>query len=381
MAFNLHKFARNRRGQVRGIDFALAMLIFIIAFSQIIIVLSNLLIPSLVQMETYSQEQDLDTLYSNIFYSQGYPTNWGSRGISYLSDFRVGLLGNQESLDFTKINRLTSGIMDFWQIDYIKTKTSFALIQDFALEIYSPITISLNSVQIAFDKITINGMVTEYQTPIKDADVWVFSIDANNNVALNYTQTKDISGVVSFKSVINVNTTGYYSIVAFAQVGGIYQDYTVLRMEKEASGLEYFQSEFVLNPFVRENTASKTSAVDISVARTQLSDEAQAFVLFPYGDIDITHRTTSLAQVNNNEGQIYLAENIPAPADGVAVVVVQEREGTEYRAGFIGIPMFLTENLGGTYGPISQMPESSYISVTHILMVRNVLVKCQMWYW
>ncbi|MHA1954184.1 MAG: hypothetical protein ACW96U_09600, partial [Candidatus Heimdallarchaeaceae archaeon] len=166
MVLNFQKLTRNRKGQVRGVDFALAMLIFIIAFSQIIIVLSNLLIPSLVQMETYSKEQELDTIYSNIFYSQGYPTNWGSIGNSYLTDFRVGLLGNQESLDFTKINRLSSGIMDFWQIDYIRTKTSFALIQDFALEIYSPITISFNSVHIAFDKMTINGIVTEYQTPI-----------------------------------------------------------------------------------------------------------------------------------------------------------------------------------------------------------------------
>ena len=112
MVLNLQKLTRNRRGQVRGIDFALAMLIFIIAFSQIIIVLSNLLIPSLVQMETYSQEQELDTIYSNIFYSQGYPTNWGSIGNSYLSDFRAGLLGNQDSLDFTKINRFHPDQLD-----------------------------------------------------------------------------------------------------------------------------------------------------------------------------------------------------------------------------------------------------------------------------
>jgi hypothetical protein len=332
-------------------------------------------------METYSQEQDLDTVYSNIFYSQGNPTNWGTIGNSYLSDFRVGLLGNQGSLDFTKINRLSSGIMDFWQIDYVQTKTSFALVQDFALEISSPITISISSVHVAFNQITVNGIVSEYQTPIDGAEVWVFSIDANNNVALNYTQTKDISGVVSFKSTITTNSTEYYSIVAFAQVGEIYQDYTVIRMEKEPAGLDYYQSDYVLKPFVRENTESKASSVDISVSRTQLSDEAEAFVLFPYGDFDITHYTTPLSQVNNDEGQIYLAESIPIPADGLAVVVVQEREDLEYRAGFMGIPMFLKEGFGGTYGPISQILESSYISVSHTLMVRNILVKCQMWYW
>ena len=379
LRFSLHKLTKNRRGQVRGVDFALAMLIFIVAFSQIIIVLSNLLIPSLVQMETYSEEQELDTLFSNIVYSQGYPTNWGTIGNTYLSDFRVGLLDNKGNLDFTKINRLSSGIMDFWKIDYIRSKTSFAVVKDFALEIYSPISITINSVSIVFDEITVNGTVMEYQTLVEDAEVWVFSIDASNNVVSNYTTTKDISGVVSFKSTLDVNVTTYYSIVAFAKVGEIYQDYTAVRMER--AGLDYFESDFVLKPFARENIVSKSSAIDISTYREVLSDEAHAFVLFPYNNFDITHTVTALTQVNNDEGSVYLAEDIPIPADGVAVVVVQEREGTTYRAGLIGIPMFLTEGLGGTYGPISQISGSSFISVTHTIMVRNVLVKCQMWYW
>lgn len=379
LVFNLHKLTKNRRGQVRGVDFALAMLIFIVAFSQIIIVLSNLLIPSLVQMETYSQEQELDTLFSNFVYSQGYPADWGTIGNTYLSDFRIGLLNDQGNLDFSKVNRLTSGIMDFWEIDYIRAKTSFAIVKDFALEIYSPISININSVSLVFDEITVNGTVMEYQTLVEDAEVWVFSIDASNNVVSNYTTTKEISGVVSFKSTLNVNVTTYYSIVAFAQVGEIYQDYTAVRMER--AGLDYFETDFVLHPFARENTASKSSAIDISIYREILSDEAQAFVLFPYNNFDITHTTAALTQENNDEGSVYLAEDIPIPADGLAVVVVQEREGTTYRAGLIGIPMFLTEGLGGTYGPISQMSGSSFISVTHTIMVRNVLVKCQMWYW
>ena len=379
MAFNLRNFTRNRRGQVRGVDFALAMLIFIVAFSQIIIVLSNLLIPSLVQMETFSQEQELDTIYSNIFYSQGYPTDWGSRGSTYMPNFRMGLASNQEGLDFTKINRLSNGILDFWNINYIRAKTSFAIVKDFALEIYSPITITISDVDIVFDKIIVNGTVMEYLTPIEDADVWVFSIDANNNVASNYTKTKEISGVQGFRASLTVNATNYYSIVAFAQVAEIYQDYTAVRVEK--AGLDEFQTEFVLSPFVRENTISKTTAIDVSQYRTQLSDEAHAFVLFPYKNIDVTHFKASMTQADNEEGQVYLAENIPLPADGLAVVVVQEREGTEYRAGFMGVPMFLAERYGGTFGPISQISESSYISVTHTLKVRNVLVKCQMWYW
>jgi hypothetical protein len=375
------KFKRNKKGQVRGIDFALALLIFIIAFSQVIIVLSNLLIPSLVQMETYSQEQDLNKIYSNVFGTQGNPVDWGTISTNDLTNFRIGLLDNSENLDFTKINRLSTDISSYWFIEYIRVKTSLSLIRDFAIEIYSPITITINTVNIAFNTITVKGIVTEYQTPIEGADIWVSSIDTNSNVATNFTQTKDVSGDITFTSTLNVNVAGFYTIVAFAEVAEIYQDYTVLRYEREEAGLDYNQIDFDLYPFVKENTASTSSSVDVSFERNLLSDESTATVVFPFTDFDISSYSTSMQQINNLEGQIYLAENVMIPSDGVAVVVVHEREGTTYRAGYMGIPMFLTETHGGSFGPISELSGTTYISTTKTMFIRNMLIKCQMWYW
>ena len=101
----LKSILKRKKAQIRGVDFALALLIFVIAFSQVIIVLSNLLIPSLVQMQTYSQEQELNKLYSNIFFSEGTPSNWGTIATSSFSDFKLGTMGASGGLDFTKINR------------------------------------------------------------------------------------------------------------------------------------------------------------------------------------------------------------------------------------------------------------------------------------
>ena len=91
---------KSTKAQIRGVDFALALLIFVIAFSQVIIVLSNLLIPSLVQMETYSQEQELNKLYSTIFYSEGNPANWGTIATTGLEDLELGLMGSNLELDY-----------------------------------------------------------------------------------------------------------------------------------------------------------------------------------------------------------------------------------------------------------------------------------------
>jgi hypothetical protein len=375
------KLLKSKKGQVRGIDFALALLIFIIAFSQVIIVLSNLLIPSLVQMETYSQEQELNKIYSNVFGTQGLPVDWGTISTNDLTNYRIGLLENSENLDFTKINRLSTGISSYWSIDYIRAKTSLGLVRDFAIEIYSPITITINTVSIAFNTIIVKGTVTEYQTPIEGADVWIFSIDTGNNVATNYTQTHDISGEISFTSTLNVNVAGYYTIVAFAEVAEIYKDYTLVRYEREEAGLDYYPIDFDLSPFVRENSGSISCSADVSFDRTTLSDEADVAVVFPFSGFDVSFYTTNMQQVNNIEGQLYLAENVMIPSDGVAVVVVQEREGTTYRAGYMGVPMFLTEAHGGAFGPVSELSSTTYISTTKTLFIRNMLIKCQMWYW
>ena len=93
----LKRIRKSKLAQIRGVDFALAMLIFIIAFSQVVLVLTNLLIPSLIQMETYSKEQDLNRLYHNVFLTEGTPSNWGQIGTATMTDFRLGLMNNQYS--------------------------------------------------------------------------------------------------------------------------------------------------------------------------------------------------------------------------------------------------------------------------------------------
>ena len=371
---------KNKRAQIRGVDFALALLIFVIAFSQVIIVLSNLLIPSMVQLETYSQEQELNKLYSNIFLSTGNPSDWGQIGTSSLVDFRLGLLDYKETLDFTKINRLSSGISDYWYINYIRVKASYALTRDFAIGIYSPISIIIDDWGVAFDDITIYGEVTNHQTPIEGAEVWVFVINGNNEVYTNYTTTKVISDSISFKSTFEVNVTNFYSVVAFAQVGEIYQDYTTLNLES-SDGINYGEADFELTPYVRENTVSLHSSIDVSIPRTILSDEAAVFALFPTKNFDVSYYKLDMLKVGNDEGNVYLSENIPIPSEGLALILVHEREASTHRLGFMGVPMFLSSKNGGIYGPSSNLDTQGYISETHVLFLRSVLVKCQIWYW
>jgi hypothetical protein len=376
----LKRLRKSKIAQIRGVDFALAMLIFILAFSQIVLVLTNLLIPSLVQIETYSQEQDLNKVYHNIFLTEGTPSDWGQIGTASMSDFRLGLLNNQNSLDFTKINRLVSSITSYWSVNYINVKMSYGLIADFAIEISSSIRVSIDEYTSAFGNINLYGSVKEFQTDIKDAKIWAFVIDADGNVAINSTTTQNISDSISFHSSFSTTISDYYTIVVFAEVGELYQDYTVMRIYK-GGGLEYSEIAMDYTPFVRENTDVDYSAVDVSITRAPLSDEAQAIVVFPFEDPSVSYFKQNLQQIGSVEGEIYFGEQVAMPADGLAVVVVHERENIEYRAGYLGVPMFLRQSDGGIYGPYSELNQQTYISETYIMNMRGLLVKCRIWYW
>ena len=377
----LKAFLKGSKAQIRGVDFSLALLIFVIAFSQVIIVLSNLLIPSLVQMETYSEEQELNKLYSNIFSSKGNPTNWGTIATASLTDFRLGLMGANGDLDFTKINRLTSDLSSYWTINYLNVKVAYHMIRDFAVSIYSPISISIDDYTAAFGVINLYGEVNEYQTPIEGAEIWAFAIDNNNNVVSNYTTTKDISGSISFRATLTAPETDYYTIVVFAQVGEIYQDYVVKRLIRESSGLEYYFVDFDFRPFIKENTNSPGSAIDVTVERNVLSDEAHAIVVFPFSDLGVDHHKQNLTKETTAEGEIYSGTGISITTNGLAVVVVNERAESTYSAGYIGVPMFQNSIHGGIFAHSSFQDQQTYISKTKMFTIRNILLKCQIWYW
>lgn len=377
---SLKRIRKSKLAQVRGVDFALAMLIFIIAFSQVVLVLTNLLIPSLIQMETYSKEQDLSRLYHNVFLTEGSPSNWGQIGTASMTDFRLGLMNNQHSLDFTKVNRLVSGITSYWSLNYINVKTSYGLLNDFAIEISSPIRVSIDAYTASLGNINLYGSVKEFQTSIDDAKIWAFVIDADGSVAINSTTTQNISGSISYHSSFSTTMSDYYTIVVFAEVGEVYQDYTVMRLYR-GGGLEYSEITMDYTPFVRENTDVDYSAVDVSVTRAPLSDVAKAIVVFPFEDPSVSYFSHDLQQIGSVEGEIYFGEQVAMPATGLSVIVIHERENIEYRAGYLGVPMFLRQSDGGIYGPYSDLNQQTYISETYTMNMRGLLVKCRVWYW
>ncbi len=383
----LRKIVKKKKGQVRGVDFALAMLIFIIAFSQIILVLTNLLIPTVFQMETYSYEQELNKLYSSVFYSSGNPEDWYLLSTNTLvtSDFKLGLERTSGELDFSKINRLSMGLQDYWYIRYETVRTSYPFPNNFAIGIEPQVKVTIDEYNIALGQISITGQVLKYQTAIEHAHVWAFAINNENSISTTKTTTQNIDDSISFQFDLSLPNSSAYTVVIFARVGDVYDTYRVVRFISETS-FDYEISEFDFTPYVRENSQSASCSVDVSFNRYPNSDNARATVVFPYST-SITNFSTNLIKENlSNQGNIYSATGLPIPTSGFAVVIIHERVGDTYRAGFMGIPHFLSLDVGGVFGLNSEtardyMAGGEYILKSELLTIRNKLVNGYVMFW
>ncbi|MBA7532393.1 hypothetical protein ES705_24619 [subsurface metagenome] len=373
-------FLHQKRAQIRGIDFALALLIFILAFSQVILVLTNLLIPSLVQLEAYSQEQEVNKHFSNVFLTQGTPTSWGTIPTDVLPEFKLGLQNTHGLLDFTKINRLVSGVSSYWAIDYVSVKISYSMIKDFVIEITSPINIEINSMEVFYSYIEVKGEVLEYYTSIEGANIWAFAIDSENQVSTNSTTTKNIDDSIAFSVAIPIDAADYYVVAIIAEVGGIYQDYEVKHLERVGFPLDFEYRDFDIIPFIQENDDSPSSAIDVSYNKLSIEDEVSATVVFPFEGLDVQYFQQDMILIDvPEEGDIYQALNVPVPSSGFAVVIITEQTSSDYRVGYIGIPMLLSPEHGGYYGATDKLAQTT-ISMNQMITIRDILVKCQIWY-
>ncbi len=372
----------NKRGQVRGIDFALAMLIFIIAFSQVVIVIFHLLVPSIMQMDTYNNNQEIDKITNLVFNSPGSPNNWATIGTPNLNDFVMGLNEANKELSFSKINRLTPDLIDYWRLDYVSVKVSYGLFKDFAIGIDSPIVLNISSYSIGFGKIVIEGEIYDRASvsPIPNVEVTSFAIDTNNSVSVNVTKTQYKNGTYKFKASLSVADSDYYSIAVFAKLSDIYETYKIFRVHRPSESLDYEVVNFDFRPFAFSNSETKSSSLDVHSPRPTVSSSAEAIVLFSDYDFDKAYyKTTLTATSSADEGNIYLGEKVPLPSEGLAIVLVQETDGSNYRAGYIGIPMILNMNDNSLFGASNILTEGSYIHSTNLYYVRNRLMMCQMW--
>jgi hypothetical protein len=219
-------FRKYRRGQIRGIDFSLAMVIFLLTMSQILILTNNFIESNSTHQNLQERQSETNRILEDIVSSPGGyigGNDWSSISTNSLnvSSWDFGLLTN-ESLDPFKFGRLSSSSLDEYRLNYdILNEVLETGNKKFRIEVVNPLNISISSVVNNNPNLQISGEVTLNDRPI-DSEINIFVID-ENSVVVDTTTYSDSLGAFSINVPMSFLSNAY-TVVAMAKYGQSTQD-------------------------------------------------------------------------------------------------------------------------------------------------------------
>ena len=219
-------FRFNRKGQIRGIDFAAALLLYMLVLSQIVLLTVSLINNSYQGSVRTEQDNRANAILEQITSSQGNPEDWeGIQTSSLLSDWKFGIREkNSENTDPLKLARLDNRFNSDYKLDYEDIENSLmGLLDDkvFAINTEFPISIAMEDIPVPGERmLLVEGDVTNSGIGLANSSVYVFGV-VRDDIVSNNGMTNDqgeYSISINFPSI-----PSWGQIVVFANYGKVNQ--------------------------------------------------------------------------------------------------------------------------------------------------------------
>ncbi|MHA1167360.1 MAG: hypothetical protein ACTSRU_06025 [Candidatus Hodarchaeales archaeon] len=185
---------RSKRGQIRGIDFTVSLLLFLILLSQVILVIVNAQI--VIRGRISLDRADVDFIADRILNSVG-STNWGYLQESpeefglkdeiypwvtssiYLDPGKLSRLNPDGRMLFNKYGTPGYQFLDYRSVKYLIGEEE----TDFKLQIYLPLEITVNQVDDGGQDLSLAVKHTGTSYPAVDTRTDIFWVYLNNGTA------------------------------------------------------------------------------------------------------------------------------------------------------------------------------------------------------
>ncbi|MBN1331137.1 MAG: hypothetical protein JXA54_16820 [Candidatus Heimdallarchaeota archaeon] len=357
---------RNKKGQIQGVDFALAMIVFMIMFTEVIVLSLSFLEPKYQNLDSEAFETRAGQVSNTFFMSAGYPNNWEYDYTSNFNSFGLRQVGSS-SLDANKIARITPN--NLFSIDYQNLKRNISREEDMGFQFRIE---SLFRVRASLTLTQPTGTI-DIETSLGGCSVWVFVVAPNNTVIYTQRDKTDSLGLLSLP--VNLGATvlpnGYYTVIVFAesQLGIFAIDY----------------SDVIIGPSV--NFGFKTSIQESEVnngltyIQTYCAQSLTALgvtVLFPFlpGGDAYSNEVSIISSPNTNE--IF---ELRMPTNGTSVVIINANSPVGVQRKTYIYPSLLNDDLGTTYGE-SIVPENKeLIKIENLVIIRECIFKAVLYIW
>jgi len=358
---------RNKKGQIQGVDFALAMIVFMIVFAEVIVLSLSFIEPKYLNLEDRAFETRADQVSDAFFSSAGYPIDWE---YNYDIDFNsFGLLKyGTTDLDANKISRINPN--GLYSLSYNSILGNLSREKDFGFQLTVE---SLFDVDANFSLSQPTGTI-DVATSVSDCNIWIFIVAPDMTVMLTQKAQTDSTGDYSttYPTGIDPLPDGYFTFVVFAKnsEGQFAVDYTELIVN--------YPINMGLKMIVQENENNNGLATIQTISNGTLSS-LTATVLFPY---------KSGEELYGNESQTINAPtnletfNLRIPTNGTCVALVNGyTAGGGYDREIQIYPTTLSSESGNIAGSLVVPEREEVVKIEKIVVIRECIFKVVLFIW
>ncbi len=357
---------RNKKGQIQGVDFALAMIVFMIIFTEVIVLSLSFLEPKYQNLGREAFETRANQVADAFYMSAGYPTDWEYDYSSDFNSFGLRQLGTT-SLDANKIARITPNAL--YSISYENLKRNISREEEMGFQFRIE---SLFSVSASLALTQPTGTI-DIETSLGDCSVWIFVVAPNSSVIYTQRDITDSLGVLSLP--IDLGTallpTGYYTVVAFAesQYGVFAVDYTNVIIGSSVN--------HGFKTCIQESETSNGLAY-IQTYCAQALTSLGVTVVFPFspGGEAYSNEVSIINTPNTFE-----THQLRIPANGTSVILVSVDSPLGIQRKAYIYPSLLNDNLGTTYGESDVPTNKELFKVEKLVTIRECLFKAVLYIW
>ncbi|MDH5401511.1 MAG: hypothetical protein OEZ01_04405 [Candidatus Heimdallarchaeota archaeon] len=223
------RLLKSRRGQIRGIDFSLAMIIFVLTMTQTLLLTNIFIESSLSYQETSERQAEANSIANAIIHSSGsyLGSDWGIVPTPTLitSTWTFGLAGDQGALNSFKVGRLSSTSLSNFYLSYNDILTGSDYSRDFKLELINPVNVLITVSDDGAGTVTVQGNVTRDYELLSQVDVAIFVIEQTNFASQSNLVQTDTSGSFSVAfNPVNFATSDYFEVIAITKYSDSIQD-------------------------------------------------------------------------------------------------------------------------------------------------------------
>ncbi len=358
---------RNKKGQIQGVDFALAMIVFMIVFAEVIVLSLSFIEPKYVNLEDRAFESKADQISDAFFSSSGYPIDWEFNYDINFNSFGLLKYGTTE-LDANKIARINPDSL--YRLSYDSIRGNLSRERDFGFQLTIE---SLFDVDGNFSLSQPTGTI-DVATSVTECDIWLFLVAPDMTVMFTEkTQTNTTGGYsTAFPTGIGPLPDGYFTLVVFAKnsYGHYAVDYTELVVNNPLN--------MGLTMIVQENENNNGLATIQARSNGTLS-ALTATMLFPYhtGEELYGNETQTINAPTSLE-----TFNIRMPTNGTCVALVNGyTAGGGYDREIQVYPTTLSNDAGTVAGSLFIPEYEEIIKFEKIVVIRECIFKAVLFIW